>query len=168
MIRYLHHVIHYQKNLEYIHVTFPIRSHSYMECDKDFSLINQKRHAETPEDWITTFQSARIKPAPFNVESVHQYAFLNWELHLNKLYKKICPFPTRPIREIKLSKDCARLIYFRTSFHGSWKSSDIVGKSVKLNNKREFDLPQVLYEVWRSIGSKKKIANFNHSSVMEI
>lgn len=34
-----------------VKVVFPIRGHSYMEGDKDMSLVNSKAYTETPEDW---------------------------------------------------------------------------------------------------------------------
>lgn len=40
--RFLHNVVHHQKRLDSIKVTFPIRGHSYMENDKNMGNINQK------------------------------------------------------------------------------------------------------------------------------
>lgn len=146
MFRYLHHVILHQKRLDFIHVTFPVRGHSYMECDKDFALVNQKFRAETPDDWVTAFKSARSKPSPFNTEKVQQNYFRKWDVLLDRLYKKKCPFASRPIKEIKLCKDHPRLLYYRTSFNGHWESADIVGQQVKITDKREFKLPEYSYQ----------------------
>lgn len=147
MFRYLHHIIHFQKRLDYIHITFPVRGHSYLECDKDFALVNQKHKAEIPEDWIAAFQSARMKPSAFITEKVELNFFRRWESQVQKFYKKTCPFPTRSVKELKLSKENPRLVYFRDSYNGLWKSSDIVGK--RLNNEgsgRESEMPDFSYE----------------------
>lgn len=146
VFRYLHHVIHFQKRLDSIHMTFPVRGHSYMECDKDFALVNQKTRAETPEDWILAFESSRNKPSPFKTENVNHNFFHQWDTLLNKIYKKTCPFATRPVKELRLSKENPRLLYYRTTFNGSWQSVDIVGKSLKLgDNTGEFEMPKFSY-----------------------
>ncbi|KAG5899095.1 hypothetical protein JTB14_021598 [Gonioctena quinquepunctata] len=51
---------------------FPIRGHSYMECDKYMGLISCKTRTELPEDWVEIFRSARQKSSPFKVEEVDQ------------------------------------------------------------------------------------------------
>lgn len=145
MFRFLYHVIHYERKLDAIHVTFPIRGHSYMECDKDFGLINQKTRAETPREWMNVIESARVKPTAFNVEEVRQHYFRSWEKHLHSLCKKKCPFQSRPIREMKFSIDHPRLVFFRETFNGFWESADIVGKTVKIHQGMEFKLPDYLY-----------------------
>ena len=89
VFRYLHHIIHFQKRLDSIHVTFPVRGHSYLECDKDFALVNQKTRAETPEDWISTFESSRNKPTSFKTENVNRNFFYKWDTLLNNIYKKL-------------------------------------------------------------------------------
>lgn len=146
VFRFLHHVIHYERRLDEIQITFPIRGHSYMECDKDFGLVNQKSKTEIPSDWIDVLRSSRVKPAPFDVEDTNQDYFRSWGTHLGPLYKKKCPFRSRPIREIKLSVDHPRLVYYRVSYNGAWESADIVGKHFTSNQSGEFKLPEKLYE----------------------
>ena len=131
VFRYLHHIIHFQKRLDSIHVTFPVRGHSYLKCNKDFALVNQKTRAETSEDWISIFESSRNKPTSFKTENVNRNFFYKWDTLLNNVYRKTCPFPTRSIKELKLSKANPRLLYCRTNFNGNWESFDIVGKSLK-------------------------------------
>lgn len=42
VIRFLHYVIHAVKRLDTVKVSFPMRGHSYMECDRDMVQMNQK------------------------------------------------------------------------------------------------------------------------------
>ncbi|CAH1099014.1 unnamed protein product [Psylliodes chrysocephalus] len=125
VFRFLHHIIHYEKKLEHVKVTFPIRGHSYMESDKDFGLVNQKTRTETPSDW---------KPTPFVVEDVQQNYLRSWTKHLQLLYLKKCPFPIRPLREIEFSAEHPRLAFYRNSYFGEWESADIGGKPFKQPN----------------------------------
>ncbi|KAJ8887890.1 hypothetical protein PR048_007374 [Dryococelus australis] len=48
VIRFLHYVAVVLKRFDKVQFTYPIRSHSYMECDKNSALICQKTPAETP------------------------------------------------------------------------------------------------------------------------
>ncbi|KAL1510072.1 hypothetical protein ABEB36_004727 [Hypothenemus hampei] len=52
---------------------------SYMECDKNMSLIKQKAYTETPKDWRDVIQSSRIKPKPFIVVNCgEEITFHGW------------------------------------------------------------------------------------------
>ena len=50
-VRMLHYLVHIAERFENTTESFPIRGHSFMECDKDMALVNQKPAAETPSDW---------------------------------------------------------------------------------------------------------------------
>lgn len=148
VFRLLHYIVHVEKRLQSIKLTFPIRGHSYLECDKDFGLINQKSRAEVPEDWIEVFKSARVKPMPFEVVEVEQSNFKNWTFFFKERYRRKCPFPTRPIRELKIVKEHPRLIYYRTTYNGMWESSPVTDPKFKPTQKcrdGEFELPDYLY-----------------------
>lgn len=67
-------------------VTFPIRGHSYMECDKDMGILNGKFRAEVPDDWCKHIETARLKPTPFLVEEVDHYMIRNWTYFLSAMY----------------------------------------------------------------------------------
>lgn len=51
VMRFLHYTVFNKKRFDSVKVVFPIRGHSYMEGDKDMSLVNSKVYTETPEDW---------------------------------------------------------------------------------------------------------------------
>lgn len=150
-MRFLHYVVHMEKRLDSVKMTFPIRGHSYLECDKDFGLINQKSRVEVPEEWYEVFKMARNKPSPFDVEKVTQSYFQSWTAFLLQRYRRICPFPSRPLRELKIVKEHPRLILHRDSYTGNWESSVVIDAKFKLMGKQklkegEFQLPDSLYK----------------------
>ncbi|PSN42801.1 hypothetical protein C0J52_20545 [Blattella germanica] len=159
VFRFLHYVVSVAKKLETIKVTFPIRGHSYLECDRNMSLINTKSQTELPEDWIHVFQSARVKPSPFQVIDVDQVLLRNWTRFLQPMFKKKCPFPSRPIRQILFEAGHIRLVQHRSNFNGAWESSVI--RSVNPTSNQdvfavgEFLLPGLLYEELRPISQEK-------------
>uniref|UniRef100_A0A1B6DGZ0 DUF7869 domain-containing protein n=1 Tax=Clastoptera arizonana TaxID=38151 RepID=A0A1B6DGZ0_9HEMI len=99
VIRMCHHLVHTQKRLKEIKMVFPVRGHSYLECDKNIGLINQKTRTEMPEDWYEVFRTARVKPKPFSVIEVDQNIIRSWTNHFNQRYESNkLSFPTRPIK----------------------------------------------------------------------
>ena len=66
------YVVHAARRLNYIKVTFPVRGHSYLECDRNMTLVNQKHPAELLEYWMEAFQSACIKPSPYHIVHVDE------------------------------------------------------------------------------------------------
>lgn len=55
-------MVHIERKLELVMITFPVRGHSYMECDKNMELINSKSRVEVPDEWIEVFENARQQP----------------------------------------------------------------------------------------------------------
>ena len=70
VIRFIHALVHRYNRFDSVKVTFPIRGHSYMECDKDMGLINKKVHVETPEDWNEHIRRCRVRPFSFYIIDV--------------------------------------------------------------------------------------------------
>lgn len=94
---------------------------------------------------------ARNKPSPFDVEKVTQSYFQSWTAFLLQRYRRICPFPSRPLRELKIVKEHPRLILHRDSYTGNWESSVVIDAKFKLMGKQklkegEFQLPDSLYK----------------------
>lgn len=52
LFKYLHYVLHNKKRFEQVRITFPIRGHSYMECDKNVDLTNTKAMTGVPNNWM--------------------------------------------------------------------------------------------------------------------
>lgn len=151
-LRFLHNVIHQQKRLDSIKVTFPIRGHSYMENDKNMGNINQKARVETIEELCELISSSRQKPTPFVVEHIteeNQHIFHQWTKHLNKFYRKSCSFPIQPIRQFEVLKEHPRLIRYRDCYNGSWISAVVMPKKnnllKQLDRNNQFIFPESSY-----------------------
>ncbi|CAH1113763.1 unnamed protein product [Psylliodes chrysocephalus] len=158
--RVLHNLVNNEKRLESVVVTFPIRGHSYMECDKNFGLVNQKSRAEVPEDWLQILEDARHSPTPFNVINVNHILFRSWTKFLDNSYPKKSPFPSRPIREINIQRRA--LLQYRTTYNGAWESALLQGEDRKSSRlpvchlkDNEFRLPEYSYEGQLTISAEK-------------
>ena len=88
--------VHFSKRFD------SIRGRSYMECDRDLSMVNKRRGAELQEHWMEELRSARKKPSPFNVIEPTEEVCLAISEHLKPVFKATCPIPTRPVRELSL------------------------------------------------------------------
>jgi len=79
-----------------IKITFPVRGHAYLECDKNVGLWKLKEKMETPKDFKNMIKNSRIKPSPFVVVSVSKQIVYNWTQLLSTTYnvKKSLPHPT--------------------------------------------------------------------------
>ncbi|XP_072383777.1 uncharacterized protein [Diabrotica undecimpunctata] len=150
MFRFMHFVVHQVKRLDYIQITFPIRGHSYLLCDKNMGLINLKTRMELPDDWYELIRGSRKNPFPFTVIEVEQNMVRNWNQFLQPEFTPKCLFAIQPVREIFCKKENCRLITYRTSYNGHWLQSPIT----KANKNKpqhlqlaenEFRLPSVSY-----------------------
>ncbi|CAH1114837.1 unnamed protein product [Psylliodes chrysocephalus] len=162
VFRYLHYVVHVVKRLDTIQVIFPVRGYSYMECDRDMALINQKIPAELPEDWFNKIKSCRVKPEPFTVIEVDQALLRNWTELLDLIYITKHSYKSREIREVKISQEQPRLIEFRNTYNGCWNTSIIRKHIVASKNTitpklpdGQFVLPHKLYFDLKPISAGK-------------
>ncbi|KAJ8887244.1 hypothetical protein PR048_013459 [Dryococelus australis] len=120
IFRFLHYVVHYTKHLKKVTMTFPECGHSYVECDSNMALINQKAIVETQSGWNYENLTARVKLQPFKVVSCEsQCVFLAWTQFLAPLYATQCPLATRPIKELVITQDHPRLIQDRLTYNGT-------------------------------------------------
>lgn len=57
-------------NVEILHI-FPIRGHSYGQCDRNFGLyttqMKKRQKIQTAKEYVDIISSSRQKPQPFNV-----------------------------------------------------------------------------------------------------
>lgn len=120
IIRFLHYLVHTRKRFKSIQVTYPVRGHSYMECDKQMGLIHSNYPAELPSDWAEHFREARQNPRPFDVEELDHTFWHNWSDFLALTYKKKLTVPTRPIKELKIAENSERLLHYRHNYTGHW------------------------------------------------
>lgn len=125
VLRFLHWLVHVKKRFDSIKITFPIRGHSYLECDRDMVLIDQKAHVETPMEWFKLFEQSRKNPSSFNVVQVSSDMMYDFSKCLLKMYKKTCPVATRPIRELVIETGHPRIMKVRTSWNGMYETAVI-------------------------------------------
>jgi hypothetical protein len=57
VFKFIHYLVHHRKGFHSVKITFPIRGHSYMECDKNFGLVNLKTKMETPSEWYSLLKT---------------------------------------------------------------------------------------------------------------
>lgn len=164
IFRMIHYIVHFTKRLTEIKVVFPVRGHSYLECDKNMGIINQKSHVELPSEWNEVVKNARVKPAPFKVVSCEdQLIFKAWTTFLSTIYIPKCPFKTRPIKVLKITENHPRMILHRSTYNGPLNESVVIKPKRKLLSLEEgyFMLPNILYNDKLPI-SKPKHADLQH------
>ena len=125
IIRFMDYLVHYKKRFDSVTVTFPERGHSYMECDRDMGLINTKAPTSVPSDWMEEFRRARKNQSPFSVVEVTKEIILNFTDTLKPLYKKGCPVPTRPLREIRFNIQDPGVMSHRDTWNGNFLRTNI-------------------------------------------
>lgn len=100
-----------------------MRNHTYetgKPCDKaNQALIKQKTRVEAPSQWTEVFKNARVKPSPFKVIECTTEFFHAWTKFLTPIYKKTCPFPTRPTKELIINHKHPRILETRKSYNGA-------------------------------------------------
>jgi len=147
MFRYLHSLVATRKRFDSVAITFPVRGHSYLECDKNMGLINQKSAVETPDGWRTVFEGARHSPSAFVVVNCQQSMFRQFTKYLSPGYKPVCPFQTCPVKEFRVEKDQPHLVYLRDSFNGAW-TGEVLEKTLTRKGKK---VPQPPMQPQRNI-----------------
>ena len=145
IIRFLHYLVVHKKMFTEIKIFFPIRGHSYMECDRDMAIVNQKAKVETPSGWMEEFRKARQSPSPYNVVDADQGMFFGVTEHIKLFYRASCPMPSRPMREICFTQSHPRLVHYRTNWHGPMDTA-VVSKPVGRKNTARLQPLRRLYE----------------------
>lgn len=131
VIKFLYSAVHHLNLLDSVSVIYPIRGHTYLECDKNMALINQKTACETPDEWRDEVRKSRAKPEPFTVVDCKQNMFQSWNENLSQFFPRTCPFPTRPIRELKITKEKVGVFLHRESYSGAFSASSAYQITVK-------------------------------------
>ena len=94
-----------------------------MECDRDMGLVNQKADVELPEDWCRVLEEARAKPTSYNVINFSRNQFLSFTDHMELSFKATCPFPSRPVHEIRFEAQHTKLVSYRNNWNGSMETA---------------------------------------------
>lgn len=151
VFKFIHYLVHYRQRFISVKITFPIRGHSYLECDKNFGLVNLKTKMEIPVDWYDLLKKSRVKPKPFIVKVVEQNMIRDWSSLLSSLrYVNKLPFKIQELREIEAKFEHPRLLFHRSSYNGYIETS-IVTTKLKPNERdqllppRDFFYPDPAY-----------------------
>ncbi|GFO01206.1 hypothetical protein PoB_002771100 [Plakobranchus ocellatus] len=131
IFRFFYYLVHCLNRFDSIRVTFPERGHSYMECDRDFAIVKTKSDVELPQEWYKVIREARKFPTPYNVHEMSLCDFKDFTNFFKPLFKAMCPFPTRPVKEIIFAIDAPGLATHRSAWNGPFESSVLVLRSVK-------------------------------------
>ncbi|CAH1380009.1 unnamed protein product, partial [Tenebrio molitor] len=74
MLHFLYMLVHCLKIFDTVNYIFPMRGHSYLPNDQDFSLIEKKKRkvgkVEIPHEWDKLILNARANPSPFDLVKV--------------------------------------------------------------------------------------------------
>lgn len=143
VFKFLHHVVHYLRLLDSFTMIFPVRGHTYLECDRNMALINVKSPCEVPEQWREVFRNARKNPEPFIVIDSTKQFFHAWNEYLRPLFISKCPFPTRPVREIQVTIEQPGQLLYRPLFEGRWSKSTVIQQSVSNECPQQLHLHQL-------------------------
>lgn len=159
LIKWLHFITNQSNLLNRVDITFPIRGHSYLECDKNFGIIKLKTKMEVPCDFYELIANARAKPSPFQVINVEEDPRIvrDWADFLkDPMYKKTCPFKIQEIRELYCSSQQSYICH-RSNYNGLYSKGIIIAAKKKgqpqctqvtrsLCQGEEFYLPNAAYE----------------------
>ena len=123
LLRFMYSLVHHLKRLKSIKILFPIRGHSYMECDRDMGVVNCKRDAETPDDWRRELEGARSKPSAFHVINADKSMFFSYTDFLAPRFKASNPVKTRPVREFQVLDTRPDIFLYRDAWNGCFSSA---------------------------------------------
>ena len=145
-------------------MTFPVREHFYLECDKDVDLISTKCTVETSDDRRDRICNSRLRPSPFVVQNCDQSMF-KWHCkYLKPDYKNVCPFPTTPVKELFVTENHLNEIFYRDNYNGKFQSCT-VRKRIPKNRTQQHNELQPLYNGVLAINSKKYNTEFVSAAV---
>lgn len=126
MVHFLYMLVHCFKMFQRITYIFPIRGHSYLPNDQDFSIVEKKKRKatiETPEEWDNLLRSCRSKPSPFNVVNVDQSDLCNIKEAVQPFFLKN-PRPAvklKPARMFRITQE-HQFLEIRDTYNGPWRS----------------------------------------------
>lgn len=138
MVRFLYFIVHVLKIFQTVMHIFPVRGHSFLPNDQDFSIISKikaKATVELPGEWDDIINKSRSKPSPFKVVNVNQSNLYNVEKAVSPYFLKVPkpPLKLKSIRMYKVSREDPGFIFTKDSYSGAWTKSMVRNKS-KLPN----------------------------------
>ena len=129
VFKFLYRLVHIEKKFQAVTISFPIRGHSYMECDRDMTNINQKTVCETAEQWMEVFRGAVSKPKPFEVVPMQWSDFKDWSSYLERVYPyKPKDLKIQSVRQMSVDIKNPGFFLVRRSFEGDWETHPVLAK----------------------------------------
>lgn len=169
VFRFFHYLVTQDDRFDLVKMVFPIRGHSYLECDRNMSLVNCNSYTETPDDWREILLTSRIKPSPFTVVDCEKdVTFQSWTEYLEAHYSKKCNLKTRPIRVVEFRKQSRALIFHKDTYSGMYASTVIRqnhnkrGRKPSKNSTGKINILKPLYE------GKLPIKNAKHKDLLHL
>ncbi|XP_022207917.1 uncharacterized protein LOC111064490 [Nilaparvata lugens] len=145
MYRFLHYMVHVQKRFKSVQFTYPIRGHSYTECDRNMGCVKSNFWADLPSEWADHIRDARQNPSPFIVEEIDYTFWREWTTFFQQTYSKKIPVLIRAMREIKVTQTSDRLLHFRNNYSGHWDNVVITKPKRKRFHVEQSTLPEFSY-----------------------
>ena len=87
VLRFMCWIVHIVRHFDSLRMVFPVCGHSYIECDKNFGLLNQRTDVGAPADWWKELCAAREKPRPFGAIKCEQ----NLLKRVNRVWSGVRP-----------------------------------------------------------------------------
>lgn len=139
MVYFLYYLVHGFKMFDSVTYLFPMRGHSYLPNDQDFSLIELKKrkthYVGTPEGWDKIILEARKNPSPFTLRKIEASDLFDMRTATEPLFRKY-PKPAlkiKSIRMIRIHKD-NKHVQLRDTYTGPWRDSQVVKPAIVLPN----------------------------------
>lgn len=105
------------KRFNSVSIIFPVRGHSYMDCDNNIALINQKFSCEMPNDCVSVVEKARSNPEPFHIIDCPLFMFENFSKLFKNYFIAKCPFASRPVRQLIVRNTAPVQILIRSEYY---------------------------------------------------
>lgn len=132
MMHFMYMLVHCLKLFDSITYLFPIRGHSFLPNDQDFSIISKRKAVETaeiPKHWDNIIKTCRQKPSPFNVIKVQQKDIFNFKLSTDRFFIKN-PKPAIKLKSLRMYRIQLhnKFLEARDTYSGPWRQSIIRNK----------------------------------------
>jgi hypothetical protein len=138
MIRFLHTMIHKYDSMVFIKATFPIRGHSYMECDKYVYWVHKPKHSRRG----TKLTEQTHKKLSYQIIALQSDWILTKYVQIIgfssvKTPQKICRIKIQSTRVLAIYKDSSRSVIWNT-YNRSWESHVLVERISRRNSKEKW------------------------------
>lgn len=139
VVHFLFCLVHILKMFKRVTYLFPVRGHSYLPNDQDFSLISAQRRkttiAELPKTWDAKILKARERPSPFILEIFTHRDFKDFKQTTERMFLKTPkpPFRLQGVRSMQFDVR-HRAVLLRHSYHGAWTHHIVTPPKFKMPN----------------------------------